>query len=223
MPAEKVTSTSPWHVVLIIDDSGSMGPEANVRGGPTPASQVNEGLRSMVAEMEVIAKGTKPYFRVSIIAFGSNSEIIAEAKSERDIDIDRIATFAGSRGSTKPSHAFRLAEELLRRNPGAPTDFRPYVFFFSDGVPDNDDRLPAFEAAANLKSLNIAAGQPTIWTFGYGNIDRKFMKQVATSEFFKEVPDAHALARLFPVIGTSATSGGPKTGESAVNIAIMNY
>src|SRR4051794_8482230 len=130
MPADRITSASPWHVVLIIDDSGSMSGE--------PASQINDGLRSMVAEMEVIAKGTKPYFKISIVAFGDNADVLAEAKGERDIDINQIANFSGSRGTTKCSEAFERATEILKRNPGKDTDFRPYVFFFSDGVPNDD-------------------------------------------------------------------------------------
>ena len=45
------------------------------------------------------------------------------------------------------------------------------------------------------------------------------MKEVAGLEFFKEFADATAFARLFPSIGTIA---GTKTGESAINSAIMN-
>ena len=125
MPADRITSISPWHVVLIIDDSGSM---SEPKGGLIPAAQVNDGLRSMIAEMEVIAKGTKPYFKISIIAFGSDAEIIAEAKNERDIDIDKIATFAGSRGTTRCSQAFRLAADVLKRNPGR--SYRFYALYF---------------------------------------------------------------------------------------------
>jgi len=219
MPADRITSNSPWHVVLIIDDSGSMSAEPTGKG-PSPASQVNEALRSMVAEMEVIAKGTKPYFKISIIAFGDSADILAEAKGERDIDINTIASFAGSRGTTKCSEAFDLACQVLQRNPGKDTDFRPYVFFFSDGRPNDGDAQPTIDAAKTLKSLKLAAGQPTVWTLGYGDIDPTFMKQVASSsEYFKQLPDASALAKLFPAIGTIA---GTKTGESAVNTAIMN-
>jgi uncharacterized protein YegL len=217
MPADRITSNSPWHVVLVIDDSGSMSDDKN---GPSPASQVNEGLKSMVAEMEVIAKGTKPYFKISIIAFGDDADLISEATGERDIDINSIAIFSGSRGLTKCSEAFIRAAEVLKRNPGKDTDFRPYVFFFSDGCPNADDVQLALDAAADLKRVSIPAGAPTIVALGYGAIDHKFMAQVASNrELFKELPDAAALVKFFPAIGTIA---GTKTGESAVNTAIMN-
>ena len=174
----------------------------------------------MIAEMEVFAKGTKPYFKISIVAFGDSADIICEAKGERDIDINEIATFCGSRGLTKCSEAFERAAEILKRNPGKDTDFRPYVFFFSDGRPNPEDENAAIRSADDLKQLDIAAGQPALWSFGYGDIDPVFMKHVASSlEHFKELPDAAALTRLFPAIGTIA---GTKTGESAINTAIMN-
>lgn len=211
MPADRVWSESPWHVVLIIDDSGSMERDSKF---------VNEALKSMVAEMEVIAKGTKPYFKISIIAFGDTPDILAEAKGEREIDINKIATFAGTRGLTKCSEAFELASTVLKRNPGKDTDFRPYVFFFSDGCPNSDDVQLAKQAAADLKRLSIPAGAPTIIALGYGDIDRNFMQEVASNrELFKEVPDASGLVRLFPAIGTIA---GTKTGEGGINTAIMN-
>jgi uncharacterized protein YegL len=206
-------------VVFIIDDSGSMGPDQSQKGA-SPASQVCDGLKSMVAEMEVIAKGSKPYFRISIIAFGTNADNIAEAQGEREIDINAIATFTGSRGSTRPSEAFRMAIDILKRNPGKPTDFRPYVFFFSDGAPDDDDRVSALQAAAELKALKIDAGEPTLWALGYGAIDKDFMQKVGGAERFKEVTDAAALSKLFPIIGTTA---GTQTGEAGVDKAIMNY
>jgi uncharacterized protein YegL len=196
-----------------------MGASGNQKG-PFPASQVCDGLKSMVAEMEVIAKGSKPYFKLSIIAFGSSAEKLAEAQGEREIDINRIANFTGSRGTTRPSEAFRMAADILRRNPGKQTDFRPYVFFFSDGVPDDDDRTEALDAAAEIKALKIEAGEPTIWALGYGALDQNFMREVASAEKFKEVSDAAALSKLFPIIGTTA---GTKTGESAIDSAIMNY
>lgn len=209
MPADRITSETPWHVMLIIDDSGSMSGESD---------KVNEALQAMIAEMEVIAKGTKPYFKISIISFGSSAKVIAEAKSERDIDVNKIAVFDGSSGSTNVAEAFRAAADTLRSHPGRPTDFRPYVFFFSDGKPD--DPAAALKAATALKELDVAAGQPLVWALGYGGIDPDFMKKVSSDpEFFKELPDPSKLISMFPAIGTIA---GAKTGESAINSAIMN-
>jgi uncharacterized protein YegL len=214
MPAERIASASPWHVVFIIDDSGSMKGKAS--------AQVNIGLESMLSEMEVRAKGTKPYFKVSVIAFGSNAEILAEAQNERAV-VGRLSKFSGSRGGTRPSGAFRLATEILTRNPGAGTDFRPYVFFLSDGRPDDEDRGAAVQAAASLKQLSISAGEPTVFAIGYGDVDEAFMRSVCSNkesgECFSKLPDVNALLRLFPLIGSVA---GTRSGESAIDTGIMN-
>jgi uncharacterized protein YegL len=154
------------------------------------------------------------------VSFGDSAEILAEAKGERDIDINTIANFSGSSGSTKYSEAFARAAEVLKRNPGKDTDFRPYVFFFSDGHPNPDDVDDALEKMKELKHLNIAAGNPTIVTLGFGDLDRAIMKQVANNpELFKEIKGPEELVRLLPAIGTIA---GAKTGESAINTAIIN-
>ena len=63
--------------------------------------------------MVVIAKGSLPYFKVSLISFGSAADILAEAqKSEKDVDIEKIVNFAGNSGSTRPSGGISI--KLLR-------------------------------------------------------------------------------------------------------------
>lgn len=211
MPANRVTSETPWHVVLVLDDSGSMSGK--------PAADVNDGLRSMLAEMEVVAKGSKPYFKVSIVSFGSNAQVIEEFKGERDIDATKIAVFNGSSGSTAADRGIRAATDILKRNPGKSSDFRPYVFFFSDGNPD--DESAALAAAKDLKSLNIAAGTPTVIALGLGSVNEQFMKSIATNqEFFVHLTDSSQLAKLFPLIGTVA--GSRASGEQAINNTIIN-
>ena len=210
MPANRITSESPWHVVLVLDDSGSMA--------GNPSALLCESLKSMHAEMEITAKGTKPYFRVSIIAFGSSAKVIAEAQSEKDIDIDSVATFSGSSGSTAAHTALSFAYDLLKQHPGKATDFRPFVFFLSDGQPD--DAHAARMAADKVKTLDIPAGQPTIITVGFGSVDKPFMEAIASApELFVHLQSPAELTKFFPAIGTVA---GSKTGEAAIKQAIIN-
>lgn len=215
MPAERVTRETPWHVVLVLDDSGSMQGR--------PADDLNDGLRAMLAEMEVQSKGSKPYFKVSIISFGSQAQILEECKGDSQIDVDQAAVFKGASGTTAAHLGLRAAIDVLKRNPGAPSDFRPYVFFFSDGAPD--DVALALRAADELKALDIAAGTPNVISIGLGaaNADgnRAFMESVATKdEFFVPLTDSSQLGNLFPVIGTiTATMAG---GEEQINDTIIN-
>lgn len=213
MPANRVTSLSPWHVVLVLDDSGSME--------GAPAEALNDALRLMISEMEVIAKGTKPYFKVSIVSFGSAVRILAEAVGEKQVEVKKVATFAGRSGSTSTTAGLNAALDILKRNPGEATDFRPYVFLFSDGYPDEGEEESALEVATAIKSLDIPAGKPQLVSIGLGDANEDFMKAVASSpELHVHLADPDQLKRLFPQIGTVA--GSKTSGEAEINQAILN-
>jgi uncharacterized protein YegL len=210
MPADRVTGKTPWHVTLVLDDSLSMA------GGP--AADVGKAVEAMIVEMRLISSGMKPYFRVSVVRFGSQPEVLCEAKSEQDIDLDRITTMAGNSGSTNATAALNETVRILRDHPGEPTDFNPYVFFLSDGEPD--DAATALQAAQTLKTLALAAGSPRLVTIGFGAVNDGFMGSLASNrELYKKLPDHKEIVRLFPQIGTIAQS---QVGVAGVDTAIMN-
>ena len=68
MPADRINSFSPWHLVLVLDDSGSM------QG--SKIQMLNEAMERMIDEMRMLSGGMKPYFRISIVRFGSQAEVI---------------------------------------------------------------------------------------------------------------------------------------------------
>ncbi|SDZ73356.1 vWA domain-containing protein [Rubrimonas cliftonensis] len=208
MPASRVTSETPWHVVFVIDDSHSMS-------GP-PADAVNESLKHLLAQLEMSSQGKKPYFKVSIIAFGSSVQPICEAAAETDVDADAIATFGGNLGGTDAAAAFDETAALLRRHPGKASDFTPFVFFFSDGAPA-DDKL-ALAAAEKVKNLDIPAGKPWIVSIGLGDgVQEDFMKSAATtSELYKWLRTPADIVKFLPAIGTVAqTTAGGAEGVAA--------
>lgn len=198
MPAARVTSETPWHTVLLIDDSGSMEGQ--------PSTDVNTALETMISEMAMLAGGNKkPYFKVSIIRFGSGADVLETAQSPADLEMrmSSIANFTGASGTTNMAAAFNEAANLLRQNPGAPTDYQPWVFLFSDGRPD--DPSAATSAAASLKSAQVAAGNPFLVGFGFGDADDGLMQQVCTSrESYKRLASSADLLTVMPQIGTVA-------------------
>ncbi len=200
MPADRISSFSPWHLVLVLDDSGSMY--------GSRIKTLNEAMERMVDEMRSLSGGLKPYFRLSIIRFGTRPELLAEAKSEMEIKTSAITTMTGSSGGTNAAAALDLAHQVLRRNPGEEKDFDPFVFFFSDGAPD--DKSAALNAGERLKALSLPCGKVRLITVGIGEADGVFMRQLATqkngSGLYRKFGHERDILDFFPDIGTIAVS-----------------
>jgi uncharacterized protein YegL len=211
MPAPRVTSNSPWHLVFVLDDSGSMA--------GTPANKLNEAMDAMIEEMKLISQGTKPYFKLSVIVFGSKPYVVAEYESEQAIDKGKVTSFAGNSGTTDMAGALAEAAALLKRRPGNSTDFDPYVFLLTDGDPDHEGN--ALNAAQALKGIEVAAGKPRVIAIGLGDhVKMGVLQQVASnSELAKHIQQPDDLIRLFPAIGTVVASAG---GTQAVDQAIVD-
>jgi uncharacterized protein YegL len=209
MPAERVTSKSPWHVIFVIDDSGSMSGQ--------PAMDVNEAMETMIEEMRLLSQGMKAYFKVSVVSFGSDSTVLATAQNEKQIDLTSVAKFAGNSGSTNAAAALSEAYNILVSNGGTPTDFDPFVFFLSDGAPDSAQL--ALDAGLRIKALSIPAGTPRLITVGFGSPVDAFMSSLATRpELYKKLQKSSDIKNLLPAVGTIA---GTKTGADGVVEAIM--
>lgn len=209
MPAEKITSFSPWHLVLVLDDSISMAGQK--------IDTLNEAMRRLVDELRLWSGGLKPYFRVSLIKFGSSAEILSEVLNEREIDVVRITSMRGDSGTTNAAEALSRAHEILQRNPGEPEHFEPFVFFFSDGQPD--DKGKALEAGRRIKALRLPSGEPRLVTIGIGDVDDQFMRDLATSRGgearYRKLQDVRDIEYFFPLIGTKAATMAADRRSSA--------
>ncbi|MBB6255413.1 uncharacterized protein YegL [Nitrospirillum iridis] len=182
-----------------------------------PAKDVNEAVETMVEEMRLLSQGMKPYFKISVISFGSDSTILAKAQSESQINLGAITKFGGNSGSTNAAAALSDAYNILASNGGSSTDFDPFVFFLSDGSPDNSQL--ALDAGLRIKSLALPAGTPRIVTIGIGSPADAFMSSLATNpELYKKLQKSSDIKDLLPAVGTIA---GTKTGADGVVEAIM--
>lgn len=212
MPSNRVTAKTPWHLVFILDDSGSMSGD--------PIQSLNETMKEIVDEMEVATMGgKKAYFRISVIQYGDKPNIICENATESTIDVDSVFNFTGDSGLTDMALALKEAKEILIRNPGEKTDFRPYVFLLSDGIPTGED--PTY-VAEELKKVDIAAGSPKLVTIGIGDdVNSDLMKELASnSEFYKQIESPKDLIQIFfPAIGTATSTN---TSEDDVEETIIN-
>ena len=211
MPAERVTSLSPWHVVFVIDDSWSMSTSG-------AAKNVNAAMEQLISDMQLLSQGMKPYFKLSVISFGSDSKVLATLQNEMQIDTNVVANFQGTSGSTNAAAALTEAYNILANNGGSERDFEPFVFFLSDGSPDNQQL--ALDAGQKIKSMSVPAGTPRLVTLGFGATNDLFMRDLASNpELYKKLQTSSDITSVLPAVGTMT---GKAPGADGVAQAIMH-
>lgn len=203
---KRITGKSPMHMVLIADDSGSM------RGDPAQAA--TKAIHAWVNELYVATRGRKPYFRFSLISFGSTPTIVAEGLDVRDVDV-KTFVLDGTSGRTNLPAALATAREIVQRDGASAEHCPPVVFLFTDGKPTDESGYEtpvAASAALNeakaLKSTQLVCGSPFIVALGFGEASDAFLQQVASMPtLYHRLPNAQALIALLPDIGTPTVGG----------------
>ncbi len=209
MPASRVTSASPWHVVLV----GNAQP-----GKRESMGTVTDALEFMIEEMSLISGGGKPLFRVSIVDGCRQPQIVAAAT--RDVEAAELLSSAKLARKTRklPQLADLLdtARSILETHQGNRTDHTPWVIVMSNN-PSGDQRAEA--AAEALKSLNISAGAPRIAVFDF-QVPASPMLQTIVSDatLYRQIasPDAVAIAlpTLVNIGGSARADGDLSAGRS---------
>jgi uncharacterized protein YegL len=196
-----ICSKARTHLVAICDDSGSMMGE--------PAQAATDGVRGWIQELQAETRGRKPWFRFSMIPFGSSATALLEGVSINDVDPDGVL-LQGSSGSTNMGEALSLATSVIARCGAAPDDWPAYVFLFTDGRPDSAEE--AINAASRLKSLRLPGGSPRIICIGFGAADEALLARLATSpEHTVMGANAEVLKALLPRLGTPTGMGNGAT------------
>ncbi len=222
MPADRITSYSPWHVLLVLDDSDAMAGK--------PVARVNQAVDGMINEMRLLSGGIKPYFRVTVIRFGSEAEILSEAQDENRIEMGTVTGLQGNSGVRNCGAGLRLAYEVLRRNRGQPGDFEPFVFFFCSGPPfdgtsEATPRDEALEVAEQLKSEPLPAGAPRLMTVGFDAVDDDFMRRLASEHagraWYKKLESADDILGFLPEVGNLAASDSGLSTADTVADSVM--
>lgn len=212
--AKRITRQSPIHIVLVADDSKSMAGDS--------AAAATKALQLWLNELCVAARGKMPYFRVSLVIFGSDAAILSDrdnkfrAENMDVLDVD-LSGFSlnGTSGTTNLAAALRLVREILLRDGATASWCPPFVFVFTDGQPTDAGGHPTPEAvqaaldeAARLKLLSLPNGSPFLVALGFGDAKDDFMRQLASKpSLYHRLPNAQALVNLLPSIGTPTVEG----------------
>lgn len=205
---KNITGRNPMHIVLIADDSVSMAGE--------PAKAATKAIHAWVNELYVRTRGKKPYFRFSLLCFGTHAGVAAEALDIRDVEMKSFA-LDGTSGTTNLAEALSLAAEVLERDGATADHCPPFVFLFTDGRPTNaagkateEAARAAIERAETLKLLDLACGSPFVVAIGFGKARDDILQQVAsTPRMYHRLPSAQALVSFLPEIGTPTVEGDP--------------
>lgn len=209
--AVRVSSISPWHVVLLLDNSVSISGET--------AKTINESINFMLEEMKCLTMGKKTYFYLSAITFGSQARIVLE-KVDTNLINDDLELVTGNEEGSDLSSALRLARNLLKRNARDSREFTPYVFVLSGSKPTSNYN-EIISVATALKELELPTDSARIISLSVSkNVDVEFMGTIASSrDLSVHLDKPHKIVRFFPAIGTASNTS---SGVSGIDDAIIN-
>jgi hypothetical protein len=193
MPAAKITSQTPWHVIAVADIAENADPETS--------ALVLEALQSLAAELVLLSQGLRPYFLVSLIENASPSGVHVAHGSDADVDEILFQGLAFESERASLAHALREVAGILQAHPGDPTDFTPYVIVVTSGriVSDQDVAV-----AQELRELDIAAGAPKILILHFEDAPDPGYERIAGRPdhvFRLSAPDR--IGNLIPPVGSS--------------------
>lgn len=203
MPAERVSSSSPWHVTVIVHiDSQDVAATASARGA----------LEVLLEEMTLLSGGVKPMFRVTIIDGTRTPEVTVAAKS----DIEAFELFGASpepHGDAPSTlkHLLQTATDILQDNPGREQDFTPYVVVLAASCASDDGALAVAE---QLKTLDIEAGKPRIVVFDFGGRENPALREIASrQDLYVCLDGPDPIANIFPIVGSAVMAGPAGAAE----------
>lgn len=202
MPASRVTTSSPWHLTLVVHAP----PDQN------GAQKVRDALEILVEEMTLLSGGVKPLFKVTVIDGGRDPHVAAEAAS--DVEASDIICSQPPSGAEqiKLSALLASAHDVLSAHPGREDDFTPYVLVLTAGA---DCDANAIAAAERLKSLALHAGTPRLVVFDFSNPPTDSLRRLASrDDLYVALAQPEPVVLIFPPTGSAVAN---VSGEAEVD------
>lgn len=150
MPNEIIEAMRRLPVYLLLDCSGSMAGE--------PIAAMEMGLRQLLNDLKNDPQALETVW-LSVIAFSSTAEQVAPLSDLTDFDPpDLEASGATHLGEAVTLLAECIEDEVRHTTPDQKGDWRPFVFIFTDGEPNDDWGEPVDDFRARGVADVVACG-----------------------------------------------------------------
>jgi uncharacterized protein YegL len=193
---ERVTSQNPLQLLLLLDNSNSMGELAKGQS-LTPAAKATEAIKEAILNLQTKARGSKPWLKLTIIRFGSEVVTMIQEKQFLSIDTDEIEGLDGKGGQTDMAAALRAARKFAEQfsaQTGAEAFHPPEVVLVTDGMPyvgfgdtPQDEKRNAEnasnetrKAAEELRAVQHPNGKVLLGAVGFGAANDAFLSSIVS-------------------------------------------
>jgi uncharacterized protein YegL len=193
-------------VYLVLDTSGSMTGE--------PIEAVKNGLSTLLTALRSDPHALETAY-LSVITFDTNAKQV--------VPLTDLASFQEpsltAQGTTSLGEALTLVancidREVTKSSPEQKGDWKPLVFFMTDGQPTDDWQrgLVDFKARKTGMVVACAAGS---------GADASLLKQITENVVMLDTADKATIAAYFKWVSSSITAVSLKTDKSSTEATTM--
>jgi len=172
--APKIAAPGEPHLacVLLIDTSGSMGPQSSRPPGSQPIDSLNRALQDFKANVSMDEMAQKRV-DIAIVEFNSSARVVQDFTPISQME---PITLTAS-GLTAMGEGVNMAIDMVKeRNRfyntlGTPV-FKPWIFMITDGLPTDDDVFDVAVRRVQEEEQKGSHGKLKFFALGVGDYDK---------------------------------------------------
>lgn len=205
MPMDFVGQSKRLPIYLVIDVSASMA------GAPIEA--VNNGLRDFENLLRTDPHALETAY-VSVITFDNDARVVTPLCPVGTFRAPKLATGGATAfGRALESLGAAIAADVKPKGPDHPGDWRPLVFFFTDGQPTD-----AWRPALKQYLDRISRRPATVYAIGCGpKVDVEVLRALSSNVLLSSDLSAERIKSLFAWISQSARVASHRAGAVGAN------